>query len=256
MANYNRRFPFGKELTRLIRQYKPDVVLTGNPEGWFFGSDYINHPDHRCRGAGCVRGGIPVSGNAAHFPGPVSGGTITDGQGHFAQADISVTQTDAAGDGIPDQWKLLYGLSLANDVSADDPDGDGLPNLAEYLLHTDPVVADNPLQINGISLPAVLSGTVILPLGISSDVDADAAGLAFYVDGDVADATIEKVNGQYVAEWYAGSVPNGLHQVSLGITYPTPTGDVVSMGDEQVVSVFNAVTSGATLAPIYGLSQH
>ena len=171
--------------------------------------------------------------------------TITDGQGHFAQADISVTQTNAAGDGIPDQWKLLYGLSLANDVSADDPDGDGLPNLAEYLLHTDPVVADNPLQINGISLPAVLSGTVILPLGISSDVDADAAGLAFYVDGDVADATIEKVNGQYVAEWYAGSVPNGLHQVSLGITYPTPTGDVVSMGDEQVVSVFNAVTSGA-----------
>ncbi|HMB25099.1 MAG TPA: PIG-L family deacetylase, partial [Anaerolineales bacterium] len=36
-----------KELTRLIRQYKPDTVLTGNPEAWFYGDDYVNHPDHR-----------------------------------------------------------------------------------------------------------------------------------------------------------------------------------------------------------------
>ena len=173
--------------------------------------------------------------------------TITDGQGHFAQADISVTQTNAAGDGIPDQWKLLYGLSLANDVSADDPDGDGLPNLAEYLLHTDPVVADNPLQINGISLPAVLSGTVIVPLNISSNADTTTAGLRFYVDNDVADATIEKINGQYVAEWDTGSVPNGLHQVSVGINYWSAQADHIQiMGAPQVVSVFNAVTSDET----------
>jgi LmbE family N-acetylglucosaminyl deacetylase len=36
-----------KELTRLIRQFKPDAVLTGNPEGWFYRGDYLNHPDHR-----------------------------------------------------------------------------------------------------------------------------------------------------------------------------------------------------------------
>src|SRR5512136_463304 len=36
-----------KDLTRLIRLYKPDLVVTGNPARDFFGSDYINHPDHR-----------------------------------------------------------------------------------------------------------------------------------------------------------------------------------------------------------------
>ena len=36
-----------KELTRLIRKLKPDTVLTGNPEAWFYGNEYLNHPDHR-----------------------------------------------------------------------------------------------------------------------------------------------------------------------------------------------------------------
>ncbi len=36
-----------KDLTRVIRQFKPDVVLTGNPEAWFYGNEYVNHPDHR-----------------------------------------------------------------------------------------------------------------------------------------------------------------------------------------------------------------
>ncbi len=36
-----------KELTRLIRQHKPDVVVIGDPQGVFYGNQYINHPDHR-----------------------------------------------------------------------------------------------------------------------------------------------------------------------------------------------------------------
>ena len=28
-------------------QYKPDVVVTGDPSGWFYGNEYVNHPDHR-----------------------------------------------------------------------------------------------------------------------------------------------------------------------------------------------------------------
>ncbi len=43
-----------KDLTRLIRQFKPDTVSTGNPEGWFYGEGYFNHPDHRAAAqAGC-----------------------------------------------------------------------------------------------------------------------------------------------------------------------------------------------------------
>jgi LmbE family N-acetylglucosaminyl deacetylase len=36
-----------RKVVRAIRQYKPEVVLSGDPEGWLYGSDYINHPDHR-----------------------------------------------------------------------------------------------------------------------------------------------------------------------------------------------------------------
>ncbi len=36
-----------RKVVREIRKYKPEVVVCGDPEGWFYGSDYINHPDHR-----------------------------------------------------------------------------------------------------------------------------------------------------------------------------------------------------------------
>jgi len=39
----------------------------------------------------------------------------------------------------------------------DDPDNDGLPNLAEYVLGTNPHVADNPLNLSGVS-----NGTVVI----------------------------------------------------------------------------------------------
>jgi LmbE family N-acetylglucosaminyl deacetylase len=36
-----------KAVTREIRRYKPEVVVCGDPTVRFFGSEYMNHPDHR-----------------------------------------------------------------------------------------------------------------------------------------------------------------------------------------------------------------
>ena len=36
-----------RELTRLIRQLRPQRVVSGDPTAVFYGDDYINHPDHR-----------------------------------------------------------------------------------------------------------------------------------------------------------------------------------------------------------------
>ena len=36
-----------RDLTRLIRRFKPEAVVTGDPQGVFYGNNYINHPDHR-----------------------------------------------------------------------------------------------------------------------------------------------------------------------------------------------------------------
>jgi len=63
-----------KELTRLIRIHKPDVVLTGDPEGWFFGKDYVNHPDHRAAAQAACEAVFPSAGTRLIFPDLLSAG--------------------------------------------------------------------------------------------------------------------------------------------------------------------------------------
>ncbi|HKI54516.1 MAG TPA: PIG-L deacetylase family protein [Anaerolineales bacterium] len=59
--------PLRKELTRLIRKFKPDTVLTGNPEAWFYGSDYLNHPDHRAAAQAACTAVFPSAGSRLMF---------------------------------------------------------------------------------------------------------------------------------------------------------------------------------------------
>ena len=39
-----------RELTRLIRRYRPDTVITSDPSRYFNRNVYVNHPDHRAAG--------------------------------------------------------------------------------------------------------------------------------------------------------------------------------------------------------------
>ncbi len=36
-----------RELTRILRRYRPDAVVCGDPTVRFYGATYLNHPDHR-----------------------------------------------------------------------------------------------------------------------------------------------------------------------------------------------------------------
>lgn len=56
-----------KDLTRVIRQYKPDAVLIGNPEAWFYGSEYVNHPDHRAAAQAACEAVFPSAGTRLIF---------------------------------------------------------------------------------------------------------------------------------------------------------------------------------------------
>lgn len=56
-----------KDLTRLIRQFKPDTVLTGNPEAWFYGNEYVNHPDHRAAAQAGCEAVFPSAGSRLMF---------------------------------------------------------------------------------------------------------------------------------------------------------------------------------------------
>jgi LmbE family N-acetylglucosaminyl deacetylase len=50
-----------RDLVRMIRQYKPQVVLTADPTRLFSGDRYINHPDHRAAGQAALDAVAPAS---------------------------------------------------------------------------------------------------------------------------------------------------------------------------------------------------
>jgi len=56
-----------KDLTRQIRKFKPDVVVTGDPTHRFYGSGYINHPDHRAAASAACDAVFPSAGTLLIF---------------------------------------------------------------------------------------------------------------------------------------------------------------------------------------------
>ena len=56
-----------KDLTRLIRRFKPEIVLTGDPTRRFYEGEYINHPDHRATADAAVDAVFPSAGTQLIF---------------------------------------------------------------------------------------------------------------------------------------------------------------------------------------------
>jgi LmbE family N-acetylglucosaminyl deacetylase len=57
-----------RDLTRLIRRYRPAVVVCTDPTRWFYGSSYINHPDHRAAAQAALDAVFPSAPTAFIFP--------------------------------------------------------------------------------------------------------------------------------------------------------------------------------------------
>lgn len=57
-----------RELVRVIRQLKPDVVICPDPTSWFVAREYINHPDHRAAGQAALEAIFPAARNHRVFP--------------------------------------------------------------------------------------------------------------------------------------------------------------------------------------------
>ncbi|NLX09369.1 MAG: PIG-L family deacetylase [Chloroflexi bacterium] len=57
-----------RQLTRLIRIKQPDIVVTNDPTAWWYGSNYINHPDHRAIGEAALAAIFPSARDHLTFP--------------------------------------------------------------------------------------------------------------------------------------------------------------------------------------------
>jgi LmbE family N-acetylglucosaminyl deacetylase len=76
-----------RELVREIRKHKPEVVVSGDPGGWLYGNEYINHPDHRAAAAAALEAVFPCAEMALLWP--------EEGKPHKVGA-VYITMTESA----------------------------------------------------------------------------------------------------------------------------------------------------------------
>jgi LmbE family N-acetylglucosaminyl deacetylase len=57
-----------KDVTRIIRRERPDVLVTCDPKTLYVGGIRINHPDHRAAGQVVLDAVFPAAGNPMYYP--------------------------------------------------------------------------------------------------------------------------------------------------------------------------------------------
>jgi LmbE family N-acetylglucosaminyl deacetylase len=57
-----------RRLVALVRQLRPDCVVTSDPTAIFFGSTYVNHHDHREVGWATIDACAPAAASPLYFP--------------------------------------------------------------------------------------------------------------------------------------------------------------------------------------------
>ncbi|MGH7396762.1 MAG: PIG-L deacetylase family protein [Candidatus Rokuibacteriota bacterium] len=57
-----------RDLTRLIRRHRPEAVVCGDPTMRFYGTTYMNHPDHRAAADVVLDAVFPSAGTRLIFP--------------------------------------------------------------------------------------------------------------------------------------------------------------------------------------------
>jgi len=56
-----------KEIVRIIRKFKPDILVTCDPQN-LFATYGLNHPDHRAAGQAVLDAVFPAAGNLFYYP--------------------------------------------------------------------------------------------------------------------------------------------------------------------------------------------
>ncbi len=57
-----------RDLTRIIRRYRPEAIVCGDPTVRFYGATYMNHPDHRAAADAALDAVFPSAETRLIFP--------------------------------------------------------------------------------------------------------------------------------------------------------------------------------------------
>lgn len=57
-----------RDITRVIRRVRPDAVVCGDPTVRWYGTEYLNHPDHRAAASAALDAVFPSAETRAIFP--------------------------------------------------------------------------------------------------------------------------------------------------------------------------------------------
>jgi LmbE family N-acetylglucosaminyl deacetylase len=88
-----------RDIARVIRQVRPDVVICQDPTTRWSGSGYINHPDHRAAGEATLAAIMPVASTRLAFPELAAEGL----------APHNVRELYLTGTQTPDRWVEISG---------------------------------------------------------------------------------------------------------------------------------------------------
>lgn len=89
-----------RDIARVIRQVRPDVVICQDPTTRWSGQGYINHPDHRAAGEATLAAIMPVASTRLAFPELAAEGLAPH---NVKEVYITGTQT-------PDRWVDIGGF--------------------------------------------------------------------------------------------------------------------------------------------------
>lgn len=128
-----------KEVVRLIRTIKPEIVASCDPTNYFIRGRYINHPDHRAAGEITLDAVFPAAGNVYYFPelmtdenlqphtpdevwlsSPIRPNTILDVTG-FWQLRMAALKMHASQIGDPEKFEVAQLARRTEDSTAENP---------------------------------------------------------------------------------------------------------------------------------------
>jgi LmbE family N-acetylglucosaminyl deacetylase len=89
-----------RDIARVIRRVRPDVVICQDPTTRWSGQGYINHPDHRAAGEAALAAIMPVASTRLAFPELAAEGLAPH---NVREVYITGTQT-------PDRWVDIAGF--------------------------------------------------------------------------------------------------------------------------------------------------